>query len=243
MGEIEKAVSGETTYLSALNKQCIRSICACFRDSDPDRVQRGKVFVAGGAVVRHERRFEERVFGVAVGGIRRKRSFGFSEICRQENADVFVNAIGGRALYDKAEFRNNGVDLFLRETQPFTLPSACAGIRPRSVHHRYPDELREGRHPGTAGEIQAGIGRLSREARRLPTVGGGRGNERSQETTIEIVEESEKWLTAHGDRPEGVGWPKPADAPTRYRVMLEAIRRSSPTRALPGLRLRTVASV
>jgi len=40
----------------------------------------------------------------------------------------------------------------------------------------------------------------------------------------QIVEESEKCLIAHGDRPEGVGWPKPADAPTRHRVMLEAIR-------------------
>jgi methyltransferase family protein len=40
----------------------------------------------------------------------------------------------------------------------------------------------------------------------------------------QIVEESEKRLIAHGDRPEGVGWPVAKDAPTRYRVMLEAIR-------------------
>ena len=40
---------------------------------------------------------------------------------------------------------------------------------------------------------------------------------------FQIVEESEKWLSRHGDRPEGVGWPR-GDAVTRYRVMLESIR-------------------
>ena len=40
----------------------------------------------------------------------------------------------------------------------------------------------------------------------------------------QIVEESERWLKKHGDRPEGVGWPVATDAPARYRVMLELIR-------------------
>lgn len=40
----------------------------------------------------------------------------------------------------------------------------------------------------------------------------------------QIVEESERWLERHGDRPEGVGWPVAKDAPTRYRMMLEVIR-------------------
>jgi SAM-dependent methyltransferase len=40
----------------------------------------------------------------------------------------------------------------------------------------------------------------------------------------QIVDECERWLIAHGDRPEGVGWPVAKDAPTRHRVMLEVIR-------------------
>ncbi len=33
-------------------------------------------------------------------------------ICQGMKADVYINAIGGTELYDKSEFRNNGIDLF-----------------------------------------------------------------------------------------------------------------------------------
>jgi len=36
----------------------------------------------------------------------------------------------------------------------------------------------------------------------------------------------ERCLAEHGDTHLGVGWPKPEDAETRYRVMLDVIRRS-----------------
>jgi hypothetical protein len=49
-----------------------------------------------------------------------ERLSGF--LCRQENAGIFINAIGGRALYEKKEFESNGVDLYFVEAQPFTYP-------------------------------------------------------------------------------------------------------------------------
>lgn len=39
------------------------------------------------------------------------------EICKQEKANVFVNAIGGRKLYDKKRFKEDGIDLFFVETE------------------------------------------------------------------------------------------------------------------------------
>jgi SAM-dependent methyltransferase len=45
---------------------------------------------------------------------------------------------------------------------------------------------------------------------------------------IEIVEHYEACLAKHGDTHLGVDWPKPEDAATRYRVMLEVIRKPCP---------------
>ena len=39
------------------------------------------------------------------------------EICKQEKANVFINAIGGIKLYDKKIFKENGIDLFFIENQ------------------------------------------------------------------------------------------------------------------------------
>lgn len=45
---------------------------------------------------------------------------------------------------------------------------------------------------------------------------------------VEIVKHYEACLTAHGDTHLGVDWPQAQDAETRYRVMLELIRRPHP---------------
>jgi hypothetical protein len=41
------------------------------------------------------------------------------DICRQLGADVYVNAIGGRDLYSKAEFAEKGLQLLFIESKPF----------------------------------------------------------------------------------------------------------------------------
>ena len=53
------------------------------------------------------------------------------------------------------------------------------------------------------------------------------------ERYVEIVEHYEACLAKHGDTHLGVDWPKAEDAETRYRVMLDVIRKP----ALPGLQL------
>lgn len=40
------------------------------------------------------------------------------DICKREGATSYVNAIGGKALYDKADFKAEGIDLFFLRTRP-----------------------------------------------------------------------------------------------------------------------------
>ena len=41
-------------------------------------------------------------------------------ITKQEKANIFINAIGGTALYKKSEFADYGIDLYFIKTQDFT---------------------------------------------------------------------------------------------------------------------------
>ena len=53
---------------------------------------------------------------------------------------------------------------------------------------------------------------------------------RSKPNYLKIVSHYEDCLDKYGDTNLGVDWPDPADAMTRYRVMLEVIRESKATR-------------
>lgn len=39
------------------------------------------------------------------------------EICKKENADIYINPCGGRKLYDRGKFYDNGIELFFIEMQ------------------------------------------------------------------------------------------------------------------------------
>ena len=41
-------------------------------------------------------------------------------ICKNEQADTFVNAIGGQKLYDKQVFKRNGINLYFINTLPYS---------------------------------------------------------------------------------------------------------------------------
>jgi len=128
-GLIEKAVSGQTAYLSALNKQCIRSICACLGILTRIESNEEKYSSLEERLADADGDVRSEFPGLRLSQYDRK-VIRILEICRQENADVFVNAIGGRALYDKAEFSNNGVNLCFVETQPFTYPQRAPAFVP-----------------------------------------------------------------------------------------------------------------
>ncbi|MEI8136311.1 MAG: WbqC family protein, partial [Bacteroidota bacterium] len=41
------------------------------------------------------------------------------KICKAENASVFINAIGGKELYNKEEFKSYGIELLFVESKPY----------------------------------------------------------------------------------------------------------------------------
>ena len=42
------------------------------------------------------------------------------DICRKENADIYINSIGGQAIYTKEEFKKQGVELFFLQPNAIT---------------------------------------------------------------------------------------------------------------------------
>ena len=40
------------------------------------------------------------------------------DICRQEQANVYINSQGGSSLYSKSEFKANGIDLYFIKSTP-----------------------------------------------------------------------------------------------------------------------------
>jgi len=52
------------------------------------------------------------------------------EICKTEKADVFINAIGGQALYSKEDFAHHHIALFFIKTEEFTYPQQSSVFYP-----------------------------------------------------------------------------------------------------------------
>jgi hypothetical protein len=46
------------------------------------------------------------------------------DICRKENADVYINSIGGKEIYFKENFQRNGIDLYFLESKPIIYSQA-----------------------------------------------------------------------------------------------------------------------
>ena len=40
------------------------------------------------------------------------------DICRKENADIYINSIGGQAIYFKEDFKQKGIDLYFLQSTP-----------------------------------------------------------------------------------------------------------------------------
>lgn len=59
-----------------------------------------------------------------------KKAARILEICKYENATLYVNAIGGQALYSKDEFSRYGIDLKFIKMQDFQYPQFSQKFEP-----------------------------------------------------------------------------------------------------------------
>ena len=52
------------------------------------------------------------------------------DICQQERADTYINSIGGKSLYDPAEFMSQGIQLRFLRSRPVSYPQGKADFVP-----------------------------------------------------------------------------------------------------------------
>jgi hypothetical protein len=52
------------------------------------------------------------------------------DICKQEHADIYINPIGGDALYDRASFMEQGTELKLLSSRPVNYPQGKSEFIP-----------------------------------------------------------------------------------------------------------------
>lgn len=102
---IEKCLSAEYGTISKLNFCCITEICKYLE------LQTNVVLLEDTQYVD----FENVLFESDINAHERMRQ-RITYICEQFNANIYINAIGGQELYDKDEFKQNGVDLYFVKT-------------------------------------------------------------------------------------------------------------------------------
>lgn len=120
---IEEILSKEYTTISELNCSSIKRICQFLDiqteiDSDIDRyldLEMRLVDIESNDYSRFTHLHTMPIKKVA-------RAL---EICRQEESDFFVNAIGGQELYDKTEFKQYGIDLYFIKMNDIQYSQNC----------------------------------------------------------------------------------------------------------------------
>ena len=126
---VETAIATDTHRLSDLNRRSILAVCDYLGIRTAIETAEKRYTALEDRLSEPHGAMNAQLPGDRPGAPARKVA-RILEICRQEGADTFVNAIGGRALYDKAEFRRNGVDLFFVEMQPFVYPQRAGPFVP-----------------------------------------------------------------------------------------------------------------
>lgn len=115
---LESVVNYPTSKLTELNYQSIYQVCNYLElttkiESSPDKYTELEMQLS--KEVLDEKYFND----IAVNSMPRKVIRVLS-ICRNENADIFINAIGGMELYNKDMFQKNGIKLLFVNTLDYT---------------------------------------------------------------------------------------------------------------------------
>jgi hypothetical protein len=112
---IEKVINYPTNKLTELNYQSIKHVCDYLRIKtviSTDREKYNDLETKLGADIISEKDFPY----LKIADCERK-VIRILEICRLENADMFINAIGGMDLYSKDVFLKNGIELNFIKTK------------------------------------------------------------------------------------------------------------------------------
>ena len=118
---VERVINYDTENLSTLNERCVVTVCQ-FLDISTEIVHDNSIYAD----------IEEKLLKVDLNDYSEfpyladrkpiKKVLRVIEICRRENAKIFINAIGGQALYNKNEFASYNINLNFIRTRDFIYP-------------------------------------------------------------------------------------------------------------------------
>jgi hypothetical protein len=125
---LEKSINVDVEYLTDLNSSTVRQI-AEFLDISTEIVTDVSNYEA------LERNLSIRNSDLNAFYLREQnlsdiKTIRAISICKNEQAEVFINAIGGQELYDKQVFGRNGINLFFIHTIPYSYKQNSADFFP-----------------------------------------------------------------------------------------------------------------
>lgn len=119
---LEDIFQGEFRYLKDLNVTSIHQICRLLNIDQ-------NLETAGDKYYAVEQIIDQKAQAVSSHKIEPK-ALRILEICAIENADTFINAIGGTQLYSKELFLSHNIDLKFLETLDHCYPQSSKGFTP-----------------------------------------------------------------------------------------------------------------
>ena len=116
---IKKIIFYKTNFLNELNNFCIVELCSYLEIKTIIETNTTQYEKIEEKLDQYENDLEQGYPQYDL-TLMQKKVIRVFEICKQENAETFVNAIGGTALYDKKEFKKNGIDVTFVQTNSYT---------------------------------------------------------------------------------------------------------------------------
>jgi hypothetical protein len=126
---VEHVVNADLSLLTDLCSLSIRTICDYLDIATEMASGSAKFLELEAQLSSDEADLQKRFPSIRLETLERK-VFRAIAMCHIEKAEVFVNAIGGQSLYNKAEFKNNNIDLFFVRTRPYSYPQSTPDFYP-----------------------------------------------------------------------------------------------------------------
>lgn len=128
-GLVEDVLMHDAGSLAEMNKYCIVEVCK-FLGLETEILTDSRSFNDLEAELRREGVNLAKAFPEVRLEVPQRKVVRLLELCRALGADVFINALGGRALYSKEVFARNGVQLLFIGTRPYTYPQRSSSFFP-----------------------------------------------------------------------------------------------------------------
>ncbi len=126
---VERVVNAEVRFLTELNSKSIKEVCDYLDIKTEVTTDTSKYFQLEKDLSCDELEISARFPTIRLNNPE-KKVIRVIEICHAEGAETFINAIGGRELYDKAEFERNNIKLFFIQTNPYSYKQSAEMFYP-----------------------------------------------------------------------------------------------------------------